>query len=144
MIEEKKKVKPASKRAGMLVQAKKKSAVARAIIKKGTGIIKINHINLEAYGNLQVRNLIKEPITIAEDALTDLDININVQGSGFMSQAVATRSAIAKAIVRAKGKKYKELFLAYDRSLLVDDPRQVETKKPVGPKARARKQKSKR
>jgi len=30
------------------------------------------------------------------------------------------------------------MFLAYDRNLLVDDVRQVETKKPLGPKARAR------
>ncbi len=144
IVHEKKRVKPASKRAGMTVRAKKKSAVARAVIKKGNGKVKINHINIEAYPNKQIRNLVMEPIIISGDGLEGYDIELNVSGSGFMSQAVAIRSAIAKAIVRAKGKKYKELFLAYDRTLLVDDMRQVESKKPLGPKARARKQKSKR
>jgi len=36
------------------------------------------------------------------------------------------------------------LFTAYDRTLLVDDVRRVETKKPLGRKARRHKQKSKR
>jgi len=141
---EKKKIKPATKRAGMQVSAKKKSAIARATIKKGTGIIKINNINLDVYAQRHVKNLIMEPLTLAEDVAKEYDISINVNGSGFMSQAGAIRSAIAKAIVRAKGKKYRELFLAYDRNLLVDDVRHVETKKPLGPKARARKQSSKR
>ena len=143
-IVEKKRVKPATKRAGMIVRAKKKRAVARAVIKKGKGIVKINHINLDVYATGHVKNLISEPLILAEDVAGEYDININVKGSGFMSQAGAIRSAIAKSIVRAKGKKYKELFLAYDRNLLVDDVRQVETKKPLGPKARARKQSSKR
>jgi len=141
---EKKRIKPATKRAGMQVSAKKKSAVARATIKKGTGIVKINHINLDVYAERHVKNLIMEPLVLAEDIAKEYDIIVNVHGSGFMSQAGAIRSAIAKAIVRAKGKKYKELFLAYDRNLLVDDVRNVETKKPLGPKARARKQSSKR
>jgi len=141
---EKKKIRPATKRAGMIVRAKKKKAVARAVIKKGKGIVKINHINLDVYATGHVKNLIMEPLILAEEVASEYDISINVHGSGYMSQAGAIRSAIAKAIVRAKGKKYKEMFLAYDRNLLVDDVRQVETKKPLGPKARARKQSSKR
>ena len=141
---EKKKIKPATKRAGMIVHAKKKRAVARAVIKKGKGIVKINHINLDVYATGQVKNLIMEPLILAEEVANEYDISVNVHGSGYMSQAGAIRSAIAKSIVRAKGKKYKEMFLAYDRNLLVDDVRQVETKKPLGPKARARKQSSKR
>jgi len=141
---EKKRIRPAAKRAGMIVRAKKKRAVARAVIKKGKGIIKINHINLDVYATGHVKNLIMEPLILAEEVANEYDISVNVQGSGFMSQAGAIRSSIAKAIVRAKGKKYKEMFLAYDRNLLVDDVRQVETKKPLGPKARARKQSSKR
>ena len=57
---------------------------------------------------------------------------------------MAVRSCIAKAIVKAKGKKYKDLYLAYDRSMLVDDVRKVESKKPLGRKARKKKQHSKR
>jgi small subunit ribosomal protein S9 len=143
-IVEKKRVKPATKRAGMQVRAKKKTAVARATIKKGTGKIKVNHINIDVYAEGHLKEMILEPLRIVEDIAKEFDIQINVKGSGRISQAVAVRSAIAKAFVRAKGKKIKELFLLYDRSLLVDDVRQVETKKPLGPKARAKKQQSKR
>jgi len=143
-IVEKKKVKPATKRAGMHVRAKKKTAVARATIKKGNGKIKINHINIDVYAEGHLKEMILEPIKIAGDIAKEYNIQITVKGSGRISQAVAVRSAIAKAFVRAKGKKIKELFLLYDRSLLVDDVRQVETKKPLGPKARAKKQQSKR
>ncbi len=143
-MDEKKKIKPATKRAGMQVKAKKKTAIARASIKKGTGKVKINHMNLEIYAEGHVKEMIKEPLKIAEDIAKEFDIQITVRGSGRMSQAFAIRSAIAKAIVRAKGKKYKDLFLMYDRALLVDDVRKVETKKPLGTKARAKKQKSKR
>jgi small subunit ribosomal protein S9 len=144
MSEEKKRIKPATKRAGMHVRAKKKRAIARATIKKGSGKIKINHILIDAYAQGHIKEMILEPVKIAEEAIKEFDILINVKGSGSMSQAFAVRSAIAKAIVRAKGKKFKELFLMYDRALLVDDTRQVESKKPLGPKARAKKQKSKR
>jgi len=141
---EKKRIKPATKRAGMQVKSKKKTAIARATIKKGKGIIKINKMNLEIYAEGHILEMIKEPIKIAEENVKEFDINVTVKGSGRMSQAVAIRSAIAKAFVRAKGKKLKDLFLLYDRSLLVDDVRKVESKKPLGRKARSKKQKSKR
>ncbi len=144
IITEKKRIKPATKKAGMQVRAKKKTAIARAIIKKGNGKVKINHINLEVYSDGHLRDMIREPLKIAEEVTGEFDINITVKGSGSISQAFAVRSAIAKAIVRAKGKKFKDLFLLYDRTLLVDDVRQVESKKPLGPKARAKKQQSKR
>ena len=62
-----------------------------------------------------------------------------------MGQAVAARAAIAKSILEMRpNEKLKKKFLAYDRMLLVDDSRRVESKKPLGPKARKKKQKSKR
>jgi len=62
-----------------------------------------------------------------------------------MSQAVASRAAIAKALVEFTGdEELRNKFLAYDRMLLVDDPRRSEAKKPLGPGARAKKQSSKR
>lgn len=140
----KKKIKSATKKAGMQVRSKKKTAIARATIKKGNGKVKINHMSLEIYAQGHVNSLICEPLKIAHEVVSEYDINVTVKGSGQMSQAFAIRSAIAKAIVRAKGKKYKDLFTLYDRALLVDDVRQVEAKKPLGPKARAKKQQSKR
>jgi small subunit ribosomal protein S9 len=142
--EEKKKIKLAAKKAGMIVKAKKKTAIARGMIKKGNGTIRINNINLNSYARGYILNFIKEPLEIAPDAIEGYDISINVKGSGYMGQAVAIRSCIAKAIVRAKGKKYKDLFQLYDRMLLVDDVRKVETKKPLGTKARKKRQHSKR
>lgn len=141
---EKKKIKPATKRAGMHVRAKKKTAIARAAIKKGAGKLKINKMGIDAYAEGHLKEMILEPIKIAGDIAKEFDIKVNVNGSGRISQAFAVRSAIAKAIVRAKGKKLKELFLLYDRALLVDDVRQVESKKPLGRKARKKKQQSKR
>jgi len=143
-MDEEKKIKPATKKAGMTVKAKKKTAVARGIIRKGTGKITINHMNINSYTHGYVRELIFEPIRLAGDTMKEFDIDIAVKGSGFMSQAVAVRSCIAKAIVKAKGKKFKDLYTAFDRMLLVDDVRKVESKKPLGRKARKRKQHSKR
>jgi len=144
MEDEKKTIKPAAKKAGMTVKAKKKSAAARAVIYKGNGTIKINKININAYAAGYIKELIMEPVRLAEDVIKEFNIDVIVNGSGFMSQAIAVRSCIAKAIVKAKGKKYKDLFIAYDRNLLVDDVRRVETKKPLGRKARKIKQRSKR
>jgi small subunit ribosomal protein S9 len=144
MMEEEKKLKPAAKKAGMIVKSKKKSAIARAVIRKGNGTIKINKINVNAYSKGYVKELLLEPIRLAGDLAKEYNIDVIVSGSGFMSQAVAVRSCIAKALVKAKGKKLKDLYTAYDRALLVDDVRRVESKKPLGRKARRRKQKSKR
>ena len=63
---------------------------------------------------------------------------------------IAIRQAIAKAIVafyqkfvdEASKTELKKALLAYDRTLLVADPRRCEPKKFGGPGARARYQKS--
>ena len=141
-------VKPKKKRAkrkGILVKAKKKEAVARATIRKGSGVIRINKRNAELIEPLLVKRLVKEPVVLAGPMAAEVDIEVNVHGGGFMSQAVSARAAIAKALVEyTQNDKLKNAFLKYDRMLLVDDTRRVEPKKPLGPKARRKKQKSKR
>ncbi|MEK6959433.1 MAG: 30S ribosomal protein S9 [archaeon] len=144
MEDEKTKIKPAAKKAGMFVKAKKKTAIARGVIRKGTGHIKVNHMNVNVFAQGYVRDLVLDPIKLAGEAGKEFDIEVTVNGSGFMSRAVAVRSCIAKALVKAKGKKLKDMFIEYDRNLLVDDVRRVESKKPLGRKARGKKQKSKR
>lgn len=65
-------------------------------------------------------------------------------------QIYAIRQAIAKAIVafyqkyvdEASKREIKNILMAYDRNLLVADPRRCEPKKFGGPSARARYQKS--
>ncbi|MDO8624956.1 MAG: 30S ribosomal protein S9, partial [Candidatus Diapherotrites archaeon] len=135
--------KPKSK--GITVKAKKKSAICHAVVHKGTGVVRINKRNLETIEPRIVRDFIKEPIEIAGPVASEINITIHVQGSGFMSQAAACRTAIAKALVAyKKDEKLKKRMLAYDRALLVDDVRRKEAKKQLGVGARRRKQKSKR
>jgi len=130
---------------GINIKAKKKVAIARAVVKKGTGIIKINNRNIDIYEPKYAKNLILEPISIAGDLAKQYDIRVSVKGSGQMSQAIAARAAIAKSLVNAsKNETLKNAYLSYDRMLLVDDVRRVESKKPLGKKARKKKQSSKR
>ncbi len=134
-----------TKKKKSVVRSKKKEAIARAVVKKGKGRISINKRNIETINQKYYKQLLKEPTMIAEDAAKDIDIEVKVKGGGVMSQIIAARGAIAKAIIEyLKDEKLKKKFLAYDRMLLVDDARRVEPKKQLGPKARRKKQKSKR
>jgi len=85
-----------------------------------------------------------EPILLAgEKIVSKLDINIKVSGGGYMSQADAIRTAIARAIVQwKKDEKLRKMFIEYDRTLLAGDSRRTEPKKFGGRSARAKKQKS--
>ena len=133
------------RKTGLNVKAKKKRAAARAVVKKGSGKIKVNKRDLGLFEPRYLKEFIEEPLHILPDVAKEADIKVNVKGGGFMSQASATRSAIAKSLVLySKDAKAKQAMLAYDRLLLVDDVRRVESKKPLGTKARKKKQKSKR
>ncbi len=131
------------KRKVVNTKAKKKSAVARATLYyPGNGVIRVNSYLLDVYApNKYVNMFIREPLLLAGDLAEKVDIDVNVCGGGFMGQAMAVRGAIAKALVEIDEKLYS-VFMEYDRNLLVDDVRQVEPKKPLGRKARAKKQTS--
>jgi len=134
-----------TKKKGITSKAKKKSAVARAVIRKGKGRVSINKVNLETYQSKYVRKFISEPLAIAGPLADTVDIEVNVTGGGFMGRAASARGAIAKALVRfSRSKELKKKMLDYDRMLLVDDSRKKEAKKPLGRGARAKKQSSKR
>jgi len=62
MAEKKKK-----KRKGITAKAKKKTAVARAVVKKGFGVVKINNRNIETLQPTQIYEFIREPLDLAED-----------------------------------------------------------------------------
>ena len=133
------------------VYGKKKTAVAVALAKKGTGIIRVNGVPLDLVNPKILRMKLFEPIFIAgRDEYKNLDIKIRVNGAGPVAQVYAIRQAIARALV-AYHQKYvdevsknelKAKFLEYDRALLVSDPRRAEAKKFGGPGARAKYQKS--
>jgi small subunit ribosomal protein S9 len=122
---------------------KRKTAVARATVQKGKGMIRINKIPLELHEPEIARWKIFEPVTLASDVINKVNIKVNVNGGGFMSQANAVRTAIARGIVEfTDDQNLKQTFLEYDRSLLVNDPRRREAKKPLGRGARKKRQKS--
>lgn len=122
---------------------KRKTAVARATIQKGKGLIRINKKPVEIYEPEIARWKILEPIKLAEDHISRVNINVDVKGGGFMSQANAVRTAIAKGLVEyTADPNLKLAFLDHDRSLLVSDSRRKEPKKPLGRGARKKRQKS--
>ena len=133
------------KKKGITSKAKKKEAVARAVVRKGKGIIRVNKAELSTINSPYVRELIMEPVDIAGPISQEVNIDVHVHGGGFMGQAISARAAVAKGLLEYRNdEKLKKKFLAYDRMLLVDDARRVEPKKQLGPKARRKKQKSKR
>jgi small subunit ribosomal protein S9 len=125
---------------------KRKRAVARARIKPGKGIVKINSTPLEQITNEIARLKMQEPLLIIGDASKSYDINVNVRGGGIMGQADAARQAISRGFVKIMGQEVKQKFLSYDKYLLVYDPRRTEPHKPPHSSwgARRYKQRSKR
>lgn len=122
---------------------KRKTAVARATIKKGKGRVRINKKPLEIHEPELARLKITEPLMLAGDRAGALDIDVNVEGGGIMGQADAVRTAIARGLIQfIDDDELKEIYLAYDRTLLVSDPRRKLPKKPLGRGARAKRQKS--
>jgi small subunit ribosomal protein S9 len=122
---------------------KRKTAIARATMKAGKGRIRINSVPLEIYGTELVRMKISEPILLMPNAVEGVDVAIDVQGGGIMGQAEAVRTALARGILKwSNDPQVKEVYLAYDRTLLVNDSRQKEAKKPHGRGARKKFQKS--
>jgi small subunit ribosomal protein S9 len=120
---------------------KRKRAVARATIKPGTGVLKVNnHLVTDYFASLYAGR-VNEPLLLAGDASKKFDISVNVNGGGVNGQADASRLAIARALV-IHDKALEEVFLKYDRNLLVADVRRNEPHKPNRSKPRAKRQKS--
>ena len=127
------------------ISGKRKTAIAKATIKPGTGMVRINKRPLSTL-SLFRRFAIEEPLRIAKDTLKtspSFDIEVNVKGGGAESQIEASRLAIARAIASfTKSADLRKAYLQYDRSLLVADVRHKEQYKPNDSKARAKRQKS--
>jgi len=122
---------------------KRKKAIARATLRPGTGKIRINDKPLELLEPKYARLRIEEPLILAGDVVKNVDID--VKGGGIFGQVDAIRVAICRALARFE-RKLKNIFMEYDRCLLVSDPRRTEPHKPsrstAGP--RRKKQQSKR
>jgi len=122
---------------------KRKTAVARAVAREGTGMVRINSVPLDIVTPELARLKMAEPLTLVPEKAAKIDIDVSVAGGGVMGQAEATRTAIAKAIVEYfNDEELKLAFKKFDRSLLISDIRRKLPKKPLGRGARKKRQKS--
>lgn len=126
---------------------KRKKAVARAVLREGKGIVRINTIPLELVEPRYKRMRIKEALLLAGDLANNVNIDVDARGGGVWGQADAARTAIANVLVQySKSDALKNAYVSYDRSLLISDSRRTEPHKPSRSKdgPRASKQQSKR
>ncbi|MDD5171656.1 MAG: 30S ribosomal protein S9 [Candidatus ainarchaeum sp.] len=139
----KKKTAPKKVTRAFVARGKRKESVARASIKAGKGVIRVNMLNISAINNPYIREIIREPLRYVGPEANNVDISVNINGGGMMGQAQAARTAIAHALMLYFDQmNLRDKFLSIDRSMVIEDTRRVETKKFRGPKARARFQKS--
>lgn len=122
---------------------RRKAAVARATIRDGKGRVYVNSRSLEAYEPELARLRIREPLDVVPDLAKKVDIEVNVSGGGFMGQADATRTAIARGLADwSEDENLRERLKEHDWALVKSDVRKKEPGKPGGPGARAKYQKS--
>jgi len=120
----------------------RKEAIARATLRPGKGNVSVNRHELRICHPMLYRMKIEEPLILAGDIRSKVDVQVNVSGGGINSQAEAARLAIARALAQYD-KKLEKQFLAYDRNLLVADVRFKESAKPNRHgSARSKRQKS--
>lgn len=120
---------------------RRKTSVARVILKAGTGVIVVNKLPFEKYFPQDIyRANITKPFSVTDTA-GKYDVAVTVEGGGSAGQAGAVRLGIARALVESNDE-----FRAALRThaLLTRDPRMVERKKYGQKKARKRFQFSKR
>ncbi len=120
---------------------KRKTSVARVILRPGNGTTWFNGRTIEEYfPRAAHRTLALAPLKIA-DAEGRYDIRVRLQGGGPSGQAGAVRHGIARALVEADPSLRVPLKRA---GFLTRDARQVERKKAGLHKARKAPQFSKR
>jgi small subunit ribosomal protein S9 len=120
---------------------RRKTSIARASIKAGSGDITVNGKNYREYFSLvYLQNKVEAPLKTS-DSESKFDVEINVYGGGIKGQAEAISLAIARALINDNPEKRPALKKA---KLLRRDARKVERKKTGLRKARKREQYSKR
>lgn len=126
----------------IIMTGKRKTAIARAVLREGKGRVRINKIPLEIYKPELCKLKIEEALLLS-GVRDKVDIDVNVKGGGVVAQAEAARTAIGKCIVEyTKNEELRRKLYEYDRALVKDDTRRVEPKKYGGRGARKRRQKS--
>ncbi len=119
---------------------RRKTAVARVFMRKGSGEIVVNGKQLVEYFPLQFyQDIVKSPVGVCN--IEGADFIINVKGGGPAGQAVAVRHGISRALVKDDEERRKPLK---EKGYLTRDPRKRERKKYGQPGARKSFQFSKR
>ena len=120
---------------------RRKEAVTRIFISKGSGTITVNDKDYKAYFPLvYLQNQVIRPLKTVE-AADKFDIKINAAGGGLKGQAEAAMLGIARVLIDLNPEFRPPLKAA---GLLKRDPRSVERKKFGKKKARKSFQFSKR
>ncbi len=120
---------------------RRKEAITRVFISKGTGTITVNDKNYKEYFSLvYLQNQVEAPLKTIE-SLDKFDVKVNANGGGIKGQAEAVKLGIARALLEVNPE-YRPVLKA--AGLLKRDPRGVERKKFGHKKARRSYQFSKR
>ena len=120
---------------------RRKSAVARVFIKRGTGKFVVNEKPLDQFFARETgRMIVRQPLKLTNHETT-FDIMVNVSGGGESGQAGAVRHGVTRALIEYDAELKPTLSKA---GLVTRDAREVERKKVGLHKARRRKQFSKR
>jgi small subunit ribosomal protein S9 len=120
---------------------KRKTAIARVILKPGEGTYTINGRHLDEYfPRVRLQRMASQPLEAA-GYQTRMDVVARIHGGGVSAQANALRHGIARALVEADPALRTEMKR---RGYLTRDPREKERKKAGLKKARKRPQFSKR
>lgn len=120
---------------------RRKEAVTRIFLSKGSGNITVNDKNYKEYFSLQyLQNQVELPLKTIQ-ALDKFDVKINATGGGMKGQAEAAKLGIARALVELNPE-FRPVLKAV--GVLKRDPRSVERKKFGHKKARKSFQFSKR
>jgi small subunit ribosomal protein S9 len=120
---------------------RRKTSIARVMVKSGSGTITINGKSPDDYFPTKSHVIIINQPLGATDNMNKWDIRVNVKGGGFSGQAGAIRHGLARALVQVDPDSKQALG---KRGFLTRDSRMVERKKAGQPKARKRFQFSKR
>jgi small subunit ribosomal protein S9 len=120
---------------------KRKSAIARVVLKPGEGSYTVNGRHLDEYfPRIRLQRMASQPLEAA-GYHTRMDVVARIHGGGVSAQANALRHGIARALVEADPALRAEMKR---RGYLTRDPREKERKKAGLKKARKRPQFSKR
>jgi small subunit ribosomal protein S9 len=129
--------------AGEQIQAtgKRKSSIARVILRRGDGSFEVNSRSLDEYFPRQYLRVVARQPLLTAGYESSVSVHVRVHGGGITGQAGAVRHGIARALCEIDPELRPELKR---RGLLTRDARKKERRKAGLKKARKRPQFSKR